>query len=143
MFLRYRWVLLISFIFLVAVEAEDTRLEIKEAWIPEAPPGVSAMAGYMRLLNTGTEVLLITGASSPDFAHVHLHATIQDGDLMRMVALEKIEVAAGELVELVPNGKHLMLRNPVQQPRSGDTVQVVFKTNRGDIAVEFKVLSAR
>ncbi|MGM0594868.1 MAG: copper chaperone PCu(A)C, partial [Pseudomonadota bacterium] len=57
------------------VHAEG-QVSAEEAWIREAPPGVSAMAGYLTLHNHGKQPRTLSAAHSPAFDSVMLHRTV-------------------------------------------------------------------
>jgi copper(I)-binding protein len=102
-------------------------LELREAWIREAPPTAAMLAGYAELANTGTAPLRVTAARSADFGAVELHEMRMDGGVMRMRALDAIEVPAGASVRLAPGGNHLMLMRPARALRAGDRVRIEFE----------------
>lgn len=129
------WLLL-----LVGHAAGAAGLELREAWIREAPPGARMLAGYAELANTGTAPLRVTGARSADFGAVELHEMRMDGGVMRMRALAAIEVPAGGSVRLAPGGNHLMLMRPTRALRAGDRVEIVFELEGASaVAAEFVV----
>jgi copper(I)-binding protein len=114
---------------LASVPAFAGPVEVENAWVREGPPTSRVLAGYMQVHNRSDAPITLTGASSPAMARVELHRTeIRDG-VARMVALERVEIAAGGSLTFEPGGLHLMLFDPVEPLRAGDRIEL-------DLAVE-------
>ena len=75
-------------------------------------------AGYMTLTNNTDETIDITHVSSPQFDRAEIHETVLEDDVSRMRPVGVLTIAAGESVRLEPGGKHLMLMQPVGNPKS-------------------------
>lgn len=122
--MRYlpRRLLLLAWLFTAAVVADETGLVVREAWIREAPPGASVLAGYLQLENRGSEALVLDALSSRDFGRIELHRTLVEQGLARMLPVGQLEIPAGESVILEPGGMHLMLFNPGRPLLAGDRV---------------------
>lgn len=71
-------------------------------------PGQDMTAGYMALTASGAPRKLV-GVSTSAAGSAELHEMKMDGDVMRMRAVDAIELPAGQTVELKPGGLHLML----------------------------------
>lgn len=84
------------------------QVEIEGAWfrVPPAPNG----ALYFSATNTGDEDIAITGASSDVAGMLELHEVIDNDGMMQMQPIEgqRIEIPAGETVELRQGGLHVM-----------------------------------
>jgi copper(I)-binding protein len=103
-------------------------LELVDGRIGDAPPTAPVLAGYGRLHNATAKPLVVRAARSADFERVELHEmTLRDG-VMRMRALEQLELAPGATFELEPGRTHLMLIGPKRALKAGDRVTVVFET---------------
>ena len=109
--------------------AASGRLKVERAWIRAAPPGATMLAGYAVLHNSGDAPVIVHGASSPDFAAVSLHETIEVDAVERMQAVEQVEVAPGASVTFAPGGKHFMLMRPSRSLASGAAVTIHLDTN--------------
>jgi copper(I)-binding protein len=70
--------------------------------------GQAAGGGYLTLTNKGTAGDRLLGASAPVAAAVELHNMRMEGNVMRMNAVQAIDLPAGQTVELKPGGLHLM-----------------------------------
>lgn len=113
---------------LLPAHAEIT---VDDPWIREAPPGASALAGYLTLENQTDETRRLVGGESPAFGRVELHRTEQDDGVMRMRQAEHFEVSPGERFVLTTGGAHLMLMRPKRRLSAGDTVPVVLHFDDG------------
>jgi copper(I)-binding protein len=71
---------------------------------------------------TGNVDAVLVAVDSPLAAKVQLHSMNMDGGVMRMRALEKIELPAGKTVKLAPGGLHVMLYDIKQPLEAGGTV---------------------
>ena len=102
------------------------KLGVTDAWIREAPPGASMLAGYATLSNTGDAPITVLTVQSDVFRMASLHETVIDGGVSKMRELHRIELAPGASVSLKPGGKHLMLMQPRQEVHAGDKVEMLF-----------------
>ncbi|HEY0232998.1 MAG TPA: copper chaperone PCu(A)C [Dokdonella sp.] len=102
------------------------KLGVTDAWIREAPPGASMLAGYATLKNTGDAPVTVLTVQSDVFRMASLHETVIDDGVSRMRELHRIELAPGASVTLKPGGKHLMLMQPRQEVHAGDKVEMLF-----------------
>lgn len=115
---------------------------VKDAWINEAPPVAKVLAGFMKINNPTDKIQLLLGAESPAFEKVEMHRTVMEGDMAKMVRQESIEIPAQGQVEFAPGNLHLMLINPKQPIKAGDTVMITIKFENGkNSPVEFIVRS--
>ncbi len=67
-------------------------------------------AAYMRISNRGETDMTIVAASSAAIEHVEFHRAIVENDIARMEKLNGLVIPAGETVELMPGGAHIMLK---------------------------------
>jgi copper(I)-binding protein len=123
--------LLLAWLFTAAAAADETGLVVRDAWIREAPPGASVLAGYLQLENRGPEALVVDTMSSRDFGRIELHRTLVEEGVARMLPVGHLEIAAGESVILEPGGMHLMLFNPGRPLQVGDGVDFSIQLANG------------
>ena len=93
-------------------QAHGTRLgaiAIGHPWARATAPGQPIGGGYLTLDNQGPAGDRLLGASTAVATRVELHSMTMDGDVMRMRALDAIDLPAGRGVALKPGGTHLML----------------------------------
>jgi copper(I)-binding protein len=99
-------------------------VSVGDPYARAVPPGQPNSAVFMSLENqTGTPRALV-GAESAVSEIVELHTHVEEGGMMRMRRIEKIEVPAGETVTLKPGGLHVMLIGLKQPLEPGDAVDL-------------------
>ncbi len=126
--MRQTLYLLVSCLLLVSHSHADEGLQINDAWIPQAPPVAMMHAGYAQVKNTSKQAVVIVAAESADYDAVEIHKTVTEGGMSRMIAQDKITVAAGNTVSFERGGLHLMLMHPKRKLKMGDTVKINFIT---------------
>ena len=117
-------------------------LTISNPWVPEAPPRVAALAGYMTIENGFGESRTLLGASGAHFERVEIHRTVYEKDtgLARMIPMDRISIAPGERVLFEPGGYHLMLVGPKKALQDGEIVPLILIFEDGSRPrVEFEV----
>lgn len=82
------------------------QVTVSEPWIRATVAGQKVAGGYMQL-KSPRDVSLVT-ASSPAAATVEVHEMAMEGNVMKMRALQKLDLPAGKTVELKPGGYHIM-----------------------------------
>jgi copper(I)-binding protein len=80
--------------------------------------GMPMAAGYLRIANHSGSDIRITRVSSPEYGSVEMHETLVEDGIARMRAIPVVEIADGEEVVFERGGKHLMLMQPVGEPRT-------------------------
>lgn len=97
---------------------------VRDAWVREAPPGTTMMAGYMELRNNTSRPRILVAASSSGFEGVMIHRSIVKDGMAGMAHAPQIELAPKAGMIFAPGGYHLMLMNPKRTPRAGDAVVI-------------------
>jgi hypothetical protein len=120
---------------LAAVVQAAGPLVAENAWVREAPPGATALAGYVTLKNDGDKPLVLVAADSPVFGSVMLHRTVMQDGMAKMLHQATIEIPAHGSVTFEPNDYHLMLMKPKQPLKAGDRVDITLKFNNGESVV--------
>jgi copper(I)-binding protein len=95
------------------------------AWARTVMPGQASSGAYMTL--TAREPLTLVGAVSPAAGIIEIHQMKMDGDVMKMRAVDTLELAAGKAVEFKPNGYHFMLMDLKAPFRAGTTVPMTLQ----------------
>ena len=140
---------LLGILLLGPVRAEDTRpgevrvgtLVIDRAFSrATAGPGVPGVA-YLRIRNTGAAPDRLLSASTPAAGQVSLHASLREGEVMRMRALTGIDVPPGAIVALTPDSRlHLMLEDLRAPLRLDGSVMLTLRFERaGEVQVAVPV----
>jgi len=113
------------------VVAADS-VQIREAWIPAAPPVVRVMAAYLVVENITSKPVSIRSITSPLFGVIEIHKTeVRDG-MASMHKLEKLSVPAHSQLEFKPGAMHLMLMDRKQNLAIGDKVPLQFVLENGE-----------
>lgn len=111
--------------------AQAEPLDISGAWVREGPPTAQVLAAYMQITNPGAQDLVITGASSPQFASVEIHRTeIVDG-MARMLPQAQLVIPANGSITLEPGGLHLMLIQAREALPAGAQVEIQLQLENG------------
>ena len=121
-------------------------LSIHDAFIPEAPPRVSALAGYMTIDNGTARARTLVGASAEAFERIEIHNTVyqKDSGLASMVRVERIAIQPQERFLFQAGGYHLMLIHPKRALKDGDRVPISLEFTDGPrLTVEFQVRRER
>lgn len=74
----------------------------------------------------------LVAASSPAAGVVEIHEMAMDGNVMRMRAIDALDLPAGKTVALEPGGYHVMLIDLVQPLAAGQTVPVTLVIEGAD-----------
>jgi copper(I)-binding protein len=122
---------LIMILALLLPSSAYAELEYNEAWIKNLPPPVPVRAGYMTIHNPQAQAVSIVEIHSDSFASVEIHRTLMQDGMMRMEQVRDLTIAAGETVQLEPGGLHLMMMQPVQPTRPGETHRIILEYNDG------------
>jgi periplasmic copper chaperone A len=126
-----------------SVRGADTALVVQAegAWVRWLPAGLPA-AGYVTLTNKGSTELDLVGASSPDYADVGMHQTIDNHGMSEMRSVESLKIKPQASVRFAEGGYHLMLMQPTRPLHPGDRVEIVFRFSDGrTMPVPFEVRS--
>lgn len=117
-------------------------VQVQQAWMRASPPHVPTAAGYLTLVNTGTQADRLLSVSSEAAERVELHGSQVQGGVRRMRTLgDGLALPAGARVALAPSGTHLMfiaLRQPLV---AGQTVRATLHfEHAAPQVVDFQVL---
>jgi len=114
-----------------------------DAWIRQAPPGATMLAGYATLKNSGDAPITVLTVQSDAFRMTSLHETIVANDVAKMREVHRLVVPPGGEVRMEPGGRHLMLMQPRHEIVVGDKIEVVFLLLDGTrVQTYFNVLAA-
>ncbi len=112
-----------------AMAAES--LHVMDPWIRAAPPVAQTQAAYMTLHNVGTQEKVLVGASTPAFAKVEVHETVQHEGKSLMRPKPTLPIAPGAQVQLAPGGLHIMLIGPQKPLQPKEQVTITLKFSDG------------
>lgn len=103
---------------------------VKDAWVRAPAPGQKVAAAYMEI--TGRTRIWLVAAASPLAARAELHGTTMEGGVMKMRAIDKLELPGGKAVRLAPGGMHIMLIDLKRALKPGDKVPITLTVLRED-----------
>jgi copper(I)-binding protein len=99
-------------------------------------------AGYVTLTNKGATTLELVGASSPDYAEVDMHQTLESHGMSEMRPVASLVLKPLATVRFAEGGYHLMLMHAKRQLHQHDRVEIVFRFSDGrTMPVPFEVRS--
>lgn len=93
---------------------------VSEVWIKTTIPGTSVSAAYMRIQSP--IALSLLRVEAPIAADIQIHDMKLNNGVMEMKALDSVAIPVGQMVELKPGGKHVMLTQLAGPIRNGDKV---------------------
>lgn len=113
------------------LNAAESTVAIRDAWVREAPPNAQVLAGYAQIENTGdqAEAIVAVGSAAFEKAEIH-HSEVKDG-VARMAQVKRLDLPPGQIVNLEPGGTHVMLFNPKSSLRAGQHVTLSFTLSSG------------
>lgn len=128
-----------------AGDAKLGPIEVKAAWARATPPNAPAGGAFLSVTNTGAATDNLISASSDVAKTVELHTHLAQGDVMRMVAVNSIEVQPGKTVDLAPGGLHVMLiglKKPLKEGESFPLELTFAQAGKVTVSVDVKALGA-
>ncbi len=132
----------LSLSLLLALPA-NASIEAAAGWSRQTVPGAKVGVGYLVLKNTGTRARSLLKVASPVADAVEIHQSGIDAEgVARMWPVGKLQLAAGETVQLRPEGRHLMLVGLKAPLQPGSTVPVTFTfEDEAPVTVQLEVRS--
>lgn len=94
-------------VFIAASTACHAEVKVEGAWVRPSVQGQTTSAAYMTLTCDADTSLV--AVRSPATGSAQLHEMKMDGSVMRMRAMDAIDLRAGKPVTLAPGGMHIML----------------------------------
>jgi hypothetical protein len=87
--------------------AQGGDVQVSNAWARATPGGAQTAAAYATLQSAAGDRL--TGVATPAAQKAELHNMTIDNGVMKMRAVDGIDLPAGQAVTLKPGGYHIML----------------------------------
>ena len=120
------------------------QVKVEGAWARATVQGQKATGAFMKL--TADKALKLVSVSSPAAGLAEIHEMKMDGDVMKMRALNSVDIPAGSVVSVLkgnPNGYHVMLLGLKKPLKEGDKfpLRLSFK-KAGEVEVEVVVQAA-
>lgn len=114
----------------IGAGAAAPEIAVSDALIRTPPGGREITAGYMTLANSGGADALI-GVSSGAAGRIELHTHSNEGGVMKMRQVERVEIPAGGEVAFEPGSYHLMIFG-AGALAEGDTVALTLDFETAD-----------
>ena len=116
----------------LSASAAQAQVTITEAWVRATVPNQSATGAFMRMASKKDTKLI--SANSDAAGAVEVHEMTMEKDIMRMRAVDGLQLAAGKPLELKAGGYHLMMMDLKKQLKVGFEVQIslVFQNANGE-----------
>jgi len=108
----------------LAAQTASPSIEVSHAWTRATAGAAQTGAVYMTLKNVGKASDQLVSVSSPVAGMAELHATMKEGDVMKMQASPPIELKPDVAAELKPGGLHVMLMHLKSPLRQGEKIPV-------------------
>ncbi len=122
--------LAVSLLTLSFVMPAVAQVQVDDPWVRATVPQQRATGAFMQL--TASTAVRLVGVQSPAAAVVEIHEMTMENDVMRMRAVEGLDLPAGQTVELKPGGYHVMLIDLREQAKEGDTIPVTLIVENRD-----------
>src|SRR5476649_681372 len=103
---------------------------IKEPWVRGTVRGQKATGAFMQL--TASEAATMVAVESPVAGSVQIHEMKMENDVMKMRAIQKLDLPAGKAVDLKPGGYHMMLMDLKQPLKKGEAVPIKLRFESKD-----------
>lgn len=120
---------------------EVGELEIDHPWSRETPEGARVAAGYVKIVNHGSEADRLVAVTGDIAGRTEIHEmAVDDKGVMTMRPIEGVEIPAGGEVELKPGGYHVMFLELTGRPKQGEKFAGTMTFEKaGTVEVEFAV----
>jgi hypothetical protein len=103
-----------------AASVQAQPVEVKDAWIRGTVAGQKATGAFMDL--TSRSPARLVAASSPAAGVVEIHRMRMESGVMKMFAVDGVELPANRTVKLAPGGYHIMMMDLKRTLKAGERV---------------------
>ena len=123
-----------------AVHNASAQTTVKDAWVRGTVAQQKATGAFMKL--TSAQGGKLVSVASPAAGVVEIHEMAMEGDVMKMRAVQGVDLPAGKAVELKPGGYHVMLMDLKQQAKVGSSLALTLIIEGNDGQRETLVVNA-
>jgi len=141
----YKLIIVFIFFLLTACSEEQAStttsntVSIENAWIREAPPNASAMAGYLTIHNKTSQDRTLTFAKSQTFKAIEFHRTIIEDGMAKMRHQNELLIPAGTSLVFKPGDFHLMMMGPKTALHKNDEVAITLGFKNAGVIEEIEI----
>ncbi len=114
----------------IAGTAADA-ITVADPYVPAMPPGQPNGLAYMGLTNSSDQEVALVAAEGTVAKVIELHTHVMQDGMMHMKKIEKIDLPAGKMVMLEPNGLHVMLIGLTQELKPDTNISITLLFNDG------------
>lgn len=126
----------------ICLPAFAGNISVTDAWL-RLLPGDLPLAGYVHVVNTSKHVVILEGASSPEFSSVQMHRSVTSNGMETMLLVGPMRIAPGKSIDFAPGGYHLMLMGRKHPLQIGQHVPITLNfSDNTHLMVEFVVRGA-
>lgn len=116
-------------------------LKFDKAWTRPATTG-GTIGAFVSITNAGKQADALIEANSPVARFGEIHETVKINDVMKMQRTMRIEIPAGQTVELKPGGYHIMLITLMSDVKAGEKIPMNLVFERaGKITITAEVIA--
>ena len=109
-----------ALVFLMAAFAAHAEVMIKNPWVRATVPHQMATGAFFQIQSSADMRVVSVQTSVAGVAEIH--EMKMENNLMKMRAVEHLDLAAGKMLEFKPGGYHLMLMDLKKQIKVGDVI---------------------
>ena len=122
---------LLAVLLLAGCAGDGGGVVARDWWVRELVPGQEVTAGYGVLVNGTDAVVRVVRVESDCCERVEMHRSVHEDGQVRMLPVAALGLLAGQSLEFVPGGYHLMLYGP--RFGGGDAVELRFYLDDGAV----------
>ena len=118
---------LIASVSITAMAQAATQAEsviVQAPWVGAPPPFAQALGAFAVLKNPTDHPISLIEAKTPGFDMVHLHQTINQNGMHRMVGVKQLKIPPHGQVALKHGSYHIMLMGVHHLPKVGDQIPI-------------------
>lgn len=118
---------------------------VEQPWARATPGGAKTGAAYMTLINNGTSVDRLLGATTPLADKVQFHKETEDNGVSRMREIKSMELEPGAKIIFKPGELHMMIVGLKQPLTKGHTFSLTLqfeKAGKIEVIVPIEMVGA-
>ena len=104
---------------------------IMNSWVREAHASATVNAGYMTLVNVGSEDVTLVKVESEVYGNIEVHEMARVDGYMEMREVTDMVIPANGQIHFEPGGKHLMMMGPKEHLSTGQKVDMTLTFKSG------------